>query len=258
MLFSLSRKYGSMLMWYRLILWKSKILLGRACRSATPGGTDGVGAAVRVDTRAEESRPILSENTRVMSDWKASACRSHMRFMWLAEVIRHARRGAGQLALLAAAVAGFDDLDAALDLADVLEVRVERCLSARPRPRLSSPMRLLTQSEDARVRAHRLLRSSAVRAGSEQRVERHARIADDRQRLRRRSPADRVRVEAGVAVRASAGLVDVLDAELHRGNRRVLAELLRVDLIQRRPAYTSEPIVCFGWDCVRNTALERK
>ena len=71
-------------------------------------------------------------------------------------------------------------------------------------------------------------------AGAEQHVERDARVADHRQRLVRRRPADRVGVGARVVVGAAAGLVEVLDAELHRRERRGLAELLRVHLIERR------------------------
>ena len=88
----------------------------------------------------------------------------------------------------------------------------------------------------------RMLRSVARRcgallrraAGAEHQLEHHARIAHHRQRLIRRGPADRVGVDAGVAVGAAAGLIDRLDAELHRRNRRVLPELLHVELIHRR------------------------
>jgi hypothetical protein len=65
-------------------------------------------------------------------------------------------------------------------------------------------------------------------------IEHRARIADHRQRLGRRRPADRVGVNARIVIRATAGLIDVLDAQLHRRNRRRLAKLLRVDLIERR------------------------
>src|SRR5206468_6947971 len=81
------------------------------------------------------------------------------------------------------------------------------------------------------------------RADAEQLVEYDAWIADHRQRIGRRRPADRVGVDAGVAVGAASGLIDVLDRELHRGNRRVLTELLRVELIERRPRVH---VVAFG------------
>ena len=66
----------------------------------------------------------------------------------------------------------------------------------------------------------------------EQQIERGARIADHRQRLSGRGPADRVGVGAGVVVVATAGLIEILDAQLHRGDRRVHAELLRVELVE--------------------------
>ena len=71
-------------------------------------------------------------------------------------------------------------------------------------------------------------------ADAEQQIEHGARVADHRQRLIRRRPADRVGIGARVAIRAAARLVDVLDAQLHRRNRGALAVLLRVVLIDRR------------------------
>src|SRR5438093_318269 len=59
----------------------------------------------------------------------------------------------------------------------------------------------------------------------------NARVADHRQRLVGRRPTDRVGVRARVAVGAAARLVHVLDAQLHRRDRRVLAVLLRENLI---------------------------
>ena len=53
-------------------------------------------------------------------------------------------------------------------------------------------------------------------------------------RIGRRRPADGVGVDAGVAVGAAAGGVDVLDAQLHRRNRGLLAVALRVELVERR------------------------
>ena len=60
-------------------------------------------------------------------------------------------------------------------------------------------------------------------AGAEHQFEHHARVAHHRQRLGRGGPADRVGVDARVAIGAAAGLVDRFDAELHGGNRRVEA-----------------------------------
>src|SRR5262249_11971496 len=71
------------------------------------------------------------------------------------------------------------------------------------------------------------------RADAEQLVERGAWVANHRQRLFRTRPADRVGVDAGVAVGATAGLIDVLDAQLQRWNSRILTKTLRVQLIER-------------------------
>ena len=64
-------------------------------------------------------------------------------------------------------------------------------------------------------------------------IERRARIAHHRQRLARTGPADGIGVDAGVTVGAAAGLIHVLDAQLHRRDRRRISELLRVDLVER-------------------------
>ena len=113
--------------------------------------------------------------------------------------------------------------------------------------------------EDALVLGAPLAALARRRADAEQLIEDHARVAHHRQRLRRRRPADRVGVGARVAVGAAARLVHVLDAQLHRRNRRVLPESsARRSGRARCRRSTSEPCVCFGCICVRNTALERK
>ena len=152
----------------------------------------------------------------------------------LFERIGHADRRAGQLARLAALVRLLDLLDAPLDLAHVVEVIGQARaiggaeLAAQIADRLGDPV------EDALV----VLAPGAARfrrgADAEQLIEHRARVADHRQRIGRRRPADRVGVDARVVVGAAAGLIDVLDAQLHRRNRRRVAELLRVDLIERR------------------------
>ena len=73
-----------------------------------------------------------------------------------------------------------------------------------------------------------------VRAAAEQLIEHRARIANHRQRLRRRRPRDRIGVGARVAVLAAARLIDGLDAELQRRDGHLLAEALRVELVDRR------------------------
>jgi hypothetical protein len=73
----------------------------------------------------------------------------------------------------------------------------------------------------------------SISRDAEQLVEDQPRVANHRQRLARRAPADRIGVGAGVAVEAAAGLVDVLDAQLHRRNRGLVADLLGHDLVDR-------------------------
>ena len=152
----------------------------------------------------------------------------------LLERIGHADRRAGQLARLAALVRLLHLLDAALDLADVVQViRQARAIGgAQLAAQIAN--RLGDEIEDALI----VLAPRPPRFGggpdAEQLIEHRARIADHRQRIGRRRPADGVRVDARVVVGAAAGLIDVLDAELHRRNRRQLAELLRVDLVERR------------------------
>ena len=69
-------------------------------------------------------------------------------------------------------------------------------------------------------------------AGPEKLVECVPRVANHWQRFIGCSPADRVGVDAGVTVGAPAGLVDILDAKLHRRNRRILPEHSGVHLVQ--------------------------
>ncbi len=88
--------------------------------------------------------------------------------------------------------------------------------------------------EDALVGAAALRALGRRGADAEQRIEHRARVANHRQRLLGRRPADAVGVGAAVTVGAAAGLIDRLDRQLHRGDRRVLAELLRIQLIERR------------------------
>ena len=87
--------------------------------------------------------------------------------------------------------------------------------------------------EDAAAGCHARRPIRGRGAGAEQHVERHARIADHWQRFVRRRPTDRVGVGAGVVVGAAPGLIEVLDAELHRRHRRPLPETLGVHLIHR-------------------------
>ena len=151
----------------------------------------------------------------------------------LVERVGHAGRRPRQLARVAGRVSRFDLLDAPLDLPHAVEI----LLHAPAIARVEAPGEIADLRRDVVEHARRgaaarvaLLRRAAR---AEQLIERHPRIADHRQRLGRRGPADHVRVDARVAVRAATALVGVLDAQLHRRDGRVLPEALRVDLIER-------------------------
>ena len=74
-------------------------------------------------------------------------------------------------------------------------------------------------------------RGGAARA--EELVEGDARVPHHGEGLVRGRPRDGVRVDARVAVRATSGLIHILNAELHGRDRRVLAEALGVELVER-------------------------
>ena len=150
----------------------------------------------------------------------------------LAEVVRHAHGGLGQLPLLTGGVLLLDAADALLQLADVVDVLADAMLVGGPQFPLQAGDLAQHPVEDAAVGAQPmgpLLRGSA---GSEELLEHRARIPHHRQRLAGRRPADRIRVGARVAVGAAARLVDVLDRELDRRDRGVLAEALDIELVQ--------------------------
>ena len=151
--------------------------------------------------------------------------------------VGHADRGARQLPLLTGRVELLDFLDAAFHFADVIQIIRQ--------PRAVGGTDLFFQPID---RGHQAVENALVfaaaarpflRSGAraEQLIEHRARIAQHRQRLGRRGPTDGVGVNAGIVVFASAGLILILYAQLHRRNRRVLAEALGVDLVQRRPRH---------------------
>src|ERR1019366_6111200 len=123
------------------------------------------------------------------------------------------------------------DLDAALDLANVLEVGIEPGLIARAQVLLEERNLLRDGIENTGVLLaprEALLRTRAV---AEQALEGHARIHFGGKRLRGRGPGDRVRVGATVAPVAVAEITGVLDAELKGGQDRVLAVLVGDQLI---------------------------
>ena len=117
------------------------------------------------------------------------------------------------------------DLDAALELADVVDVGVDARLVAGAEIGLERAELTDDRVEDAGVAlpvAPPLLGAGAV---AEQPLEHHARVDLRRQRLRRRRPRDRVGVGAAVAPVAVAEVAGVLDAELQRRQDRVLPVL---------------------------------
>jgi hypothetical protein len=101
-------------------------------RGATPGGR-ACRSRSRDTSRDEASRPILNEKTRVISAAKASAWMSNISCTCSANESGTPAGALGELAHLARRVARLDALDAALDLANVLEVAVQarRSLGAK-------------------------------------------------------------------------------------------------------------------------------
>ena len=200
-------------------------------------GWNGCSEPLSGNTRFCASRPVLKVMMRVMSDWNASTCRSNIRRMCSENESGTPAGASGSSRSSPLLVARFDRLDAALDLANVGQVAIE----ARPiaRAELLAHRRhfALDPVEDAAAADAALGAIGLRRSGAEQHVERDARIANHRQRLVRRRPADRVGVGARVVVGAAAGLVEVLDAELHRRQRRRLCRISarRADRRRCRP-----------------------
>ncbi len=126
----------------------------------------------------------------------------------------------------------FGPLDAALDVADRLEILLELALVAGADPHAQ------TRQAAGDVVEHALLVFEPGHAGgrvgavalAEQPLEDGARIDFRRQRAGRSTPRHR-HVGAGVAGVAVAGERLRLEAELERGQLRVFAEFLRRDLI---------------------------
>ena len=81
--------------------------------------------------------------------------------------------------------------------------------------------------------ARRALPGLSDSAVAEQPLEQGARIENRRQRLRLASPCEIVRVGAGIARIAVARLTRVFQAEFERRETRLLADLVRDDLIAR-------------------------
>ena len=202
----------------------------RWCEAVWNAVLDPLGLNTRFDT----SRDSLNEKMRVTSEASANACRSAHQLDVLLERIGHADGRVGQLPRIAARVRGFHLLDPPLDLPHVVQVVGQARLIGGRQLALQVVYRLGHPVQDAAVVAPPHLPRLGGGPDAKELVEHRARIAGHRHRIGWRGPADRVGVDAGVVVRAAPRLVDVLDAELHRGDRRLLAELLRVDLIERR------------------------
>src|SRR5205823_3485574 len=110
-------------------------------------------------------------------------------------------------------------LNAPFDFSNVVDVAVHSAAIFRTERSLERVHLTRDEVENAATvhPACRTLIGSA--AESEQLLEGDAWVANDWERFRRRPPTDRVGVDARISVRASAGLIDVLDAELHRRDR---------------------------------------
>ena len=150
-------------------------------------------------------------------------------------VLRHADRHRRRLEQMIGALA-LGLLDAPLDFADVLHVLAELGAIPRPEAALEIGHALSHRVEDARVlREARLPRGGRRAVAAEHPLEDDARVDLHRERLRRRPPRDGAHVRAEVIARAAAEVARViLGGELHRRERRVLSDLRRDDLIDRR------------------------
>ena len=122
MLFSLSRKYGSMPTWYLLMRWKSftPFSLPPWCDA---GWNGLIRAALRIHAARAVAAHLEREDARDVRRERERLQVEHQLHV-LGERVGDAGRRSGQLARLAARVAGFDALNAPLDLADVLEIAV--------------------------------------------------------------------------------------------------------------------------------------
>ena len=146
--------------------------------------------------------------------------------------VRNACRSRGDLPFLTARVALHDLLDSPLDLADAAQILVHSPAVARSEVSLQCPDLLRDPVEKAALGLQPNLPFLRRRSSSEELLEGDPRVPDHWEGLLGRLPADVVRIHACIAVLASAGRVDVLDAELHRGYRRLMADALGEHLVQ--------------------------
>ena len=106
------------------------------------------------------------------------------------------------------------DPDAALELADVVDVRIDARFVAGAEVALERGELTDDGVEDARVPSPVASSFRRARSVAEQALEHEAWVHLGRQRLRRRRPGDAVGVRAAVAPVAVAVITRVLDAEL--------------------------------------------
>ena len=172
----------------------------------------GYDAARRVapQLEREHARRVAGERQRLQVEHQLRV---------LGERVGHAGRRARQLALDAAVVTRLDQLNPAFDLAHFVEVRRQPRAIGRAQRIPQAAGRGRDRIEDALVLLPPRAPLLGRRADAEQLIEGEPRIANHRQRLRRRRPADGVGVDARIAVRAAARLIDRFDAHLHRRNR---------------------------------------
>ena len=206
---------------------KNRLLVASVMRGRVEGLVD---AALGIDPRRRVPSRLEREYARDVRREGQNLDVEHELHV-LGEGVRDSGRRFRQLARLPAGVAVLDALDSPLQLADVLQVPVEPLLvvlgqrSPEIRDFAGDPV------ENAPVRAPARGALLGRASGAEEHLERHPRVADHGERLGRRGPADGVGIDARVAVRAASRLVHVLDAELHRRDRRILSEALRVHLV---------------------------
>ena len=173
---------------------------------------------------------IISVPTRVRSAAQASASKSNISFACCS-------KSSGTPAGLAGTARSSPtflprELDAALDLAHVLEMALEPgavVAGQRAAERARVVEHRVEQARGLRAPPRALLGRRAV---AEQALEHDLRIDLHRQRSGRRAPGDRVAVGAGQA--RAAAQAPFLERQLERRQRRVLAEALRRDLIDGR------------------------
>ena len=170
----------------------------------------------------------MKVNTRVTSACQAAATRSNIRPTCSSKRSGTPTGASSVVSLLVA----FGALDAALDFADVVEIVAETRAVARAEAALQVAGFFGNRIEDAA-----LLRDAreALAGGArlaEDALEGGARIGLHRQRRGGRAPGDGVHVGAAEAGRAAADVAgEILGGEFEGGQRRVLADLLRDDLI---------------------------